>query len=168
MGGQFIDLVFAMREGEIKLCPHRVKKHSKTEQLQHDRTTTLSVCGEPVTMTKHRPVEEHSLCKRAIAKHLGGYSWLITEAAARAGVAFAGFTPHSPRAGFCTDAVVGGCALPEVAAVTRHMSLKSLRGYVDATSVTAGYLAERLSPLLPRAAAAQRNMLGHLRTYLAG
>ena len=73
VGGQFFDLVFAMREGEIKLCPHRVKKHSKTEQLQHDRTTTLSVCGEPVAMTKHRPVEEHSLCKRAIAKHLGGY-----------------------------------------------------------------------------------------------
>ena len=94
VGGQFFDLVFAMREGEIKLCTHRVKKHSKTEQLQHDRTTTLSVCGEPVAMTKHRPVEEHSLCKRAIAKHLGGYIHLVQHLAKRTDDA--GASPNAP------------------------------------------------------------------------
>ena len=51
---------------------------------------------------------------------------------------------------------MGGTRLDAIAEVTRHSSLKSLRGYIDATAVLAGQLACKLVPFHPVADEAAR------------
>ena len=57
--------------------------------------------------------------------------------------------PHSPRAGFCTFEVMRGVHPAVTAETTRHVNLKSFRGYVDAQSAIVGDMAERVKPWRP-------------------
>lgn len=80
---------------------------------------------------------------------LGGYALCICMGTKAANLK-AAWKPHSPRAGFYTQACLEGATPDQIAAVTRHTSLKSLRSYIDATSVLAGQLALQLADTRPR------------------
>lgn len=79
---------------------------------------------------------------------LGGYAIAISRGAKWAKIK-ADWKPHSGRAGFCTQAFLEGASPAAIAAVTRHTSIKSLRSYVDATSVLAGKLAHDMAASRP-------------------
>ena len=66
-------------------------------------------------------------------RHLGAYNLLIRQGAEVYGLYGTGWTPHSPRAGYCTNlslpCVVS--AIPEMSETCRWYSIKTLRQYLD-------------------------------------
>jgi hypothetical protein len=63
----------------------------------------------------------------------------------------AGWTPHSPRAGFATEATSNRISFVEIKEVMRHASDQSLRTYIDvvgAKAVSVSLLSAGLSPAL--------------------
>jgi len=81
---------------------------------------------------------------------LGGYAYCF-DLAVRALQLPLHFTPHGLRAGFVTDQWGHGVALEEIATVTRHISYRSLRIYLDVAAVIAGQAGNLLAGFLPRA-----------------
>jgi len=61
------------------------------------------------------------------------------------------WSAHGPRAGFVTQKYLEGSSPAEIAAVTRHVSLKSLQSYLDVQSVAVGSLHNRLVARIPEA-----------------
>jgi len=80
---------------------------------------------------------------------LGGLAHLLDRACQGLPIRF---TAHSPRAGFVTDMYLAGHTLEAIAQITRHISLKSLRIYLDVQSVASGQITNHLAPWLAEAA----------------
>lgn len=100
-------------------------------------------------------------------KSLGGYSWCLKSAAQNEGLRDVNWTPHSPRAGYVTDAHIAGKLPHQITAVTRHQSIKSLRSYLDATSVIRGELAQKLVSRQQQMDWCERHIAGIVRDLLA-
>lgn len=100
-------------------------------------------------------------------KSLAGYAWCLRAAMQHLHIGEAGWTPHSPRAGFVTDMYLAGRTPADIASFTRHMSLKSLRSYLDATSVTSGQLAVYLRSHLAEASRAELLIVDRVKEMVA-
>ena len=96
--------------------------------LQHFRLTT----GLDDFLTSHRS--------------LSAYAKLIRMAMSYYGMEDIGWTPHSPRAGYVSDAAVTGRSFVETREHGRWVSDRSLRIYMDIMAVMAGDLMIRLRP----------------------
>jgi len=84
---------------------------------------------------------------------LGGYAHLIDRACEGLPVRFC---PHGLRAGYVTDRFLAGDPLHEIAEVTRHVSLKSLRIYLDVASVAGTQASQKLQGVVCEAQHALR------------
>jgi integrase len=79
-------------------------------------------------------------------KSLGSYAKFIQLAAEAFRLGEIGWTPHSPRAGYASDAAITGKAFLETREHGRWTADKSLRGYLDVMAVMGGELALALRP----------------------
>ena len=70
-----------------------------------------------------RRMEATRLTDRSMAK-------IVKAHAARLGLDPAGFSGHSPRAGFLTSATIQGASIFKMIDLSRHRSVDTLRGYV--------------------------------------
>ena len=84
---------------------------------------------------------------------LGGYAHLIERACQGLPIRFC---PHGLRAGYVTDRFLAGDHLTEIAEVTRHVSLKSLRVYLDVVSVAGSQASQKLQGFVAEAEHALR------------
>lgn len=100
-------------------------------------------------------------------RSLAGYAWCLRAAMQHMKIPEAGWTPHSPRAGFVTDMYIAGKQPAEIASFTRHMSIKPLRSYLDAASVTSGQLAIYLRGHQGAAARAELMIVDRVKELLA-
>ena len=75
---------------------------------------------------------------------MGSYNKILKRVEAILGTDF-GFTPHSPRAGFATDGVIGGVPFAELQEQGRWVSPPSLRRYIDI--ITASSVDQRAEAL---------------------
>ena len=80
---------------------------------------------------------------------LGGYAYVLQLATRAMGLDWAGWRPHSPRAGYVTWRHFEGDRRDAIMEVTRHLSVKSFRSYLDVEVVLAGTIATRMAPLGP-------------------
>ena len=93
---------------------------------------------------------------------LGGYELLLKRAQLAEGCSEAEFTAHSPRAGYATEELLRHGEVGPIMGVTRHVSVKSLKIYLDVTSVAVGKLAQTLELLLPGCREAELELLPRL------
>jgi hypothetical protein len=77
-------------------------------------------------------------------RSLSAYNKWIKWAAAAYNVAEIGWTAHSPRAGYASDAAITGKGFTETREHGRWQSDRTLRGYLDVMSVMGGEVAHRL------------------------
>jgi hypothetical protein len=107
-----------------------VSNHIALRLLQHFRATTAF--GSMLS--------SHS--------SLSSYNKYIGVAAKHFGLDQVGWTAHSPRAGYASDAAILGLDFTTVREHGRWVSDKSLRGYMDVMSVMGGELALQLRPYI--------------------
>lgn len=100
-------------------------------------------------------------------KVLGGYNWCLKASMAKRGLSSTQWSAHGPRAGYVTDMWLLGKKPADIAVVTRHESLKSLRSYLDVTSVANGVLQQTVRPFQAEALWCERHIAGRLRDILA-
>ena len=89
------------------------------------------------------------------------YRRLLARTAARLGLETLGYTPHSCRAGFATDARAAGRDFTEIREAGRWVSDKSLRIYIDVVTAAA----QAQGPLLASRAPALNFVRDHWRSY---
>ena len=77
-------------------------------------------------------------------RSLTGLSSLMRRAVLDRNLPMPGWTPHSGRAGYATDAYLRGVTLARIAEICRWQSIKTLRIYLDAASATASAVSRTL------------------------
>lgn len=80
---------------------------------------------------------------------LSAYSRRRNLAAAAFHLGHLGWTPHSPRAGYASDAAIAGRVFNEVREEGRWTCDRSLRGYMDVQAVMGGELQHQLQAFAP-------------------
>jgi integrase len=89
------------------------------------------------SVTRHGKVSPNALARRSISK-------ILKAAAARAGLEPAEISPHGLRAGMCTTAALAGATEMEIASLSGHRSVATVRRYVRAADVLRRNASSRL------------------------
>jgi len=79
-------------------------------------------------VSRHGKVSPHALSRRSVSK-------ILKAAAARAGLDPSELSPHGLRAGMCTSAALAGATEMEIASLSGHRSVATVRRYVRAADV---------------------------------
>lgn len=146
-----------------------VKKGTKSGRPQAVRVTAMSLI---TLLTVLKWAASQNVATNAGfltgVRTLAGYTWCLNKAMQMANVKGTGWSAHSGRAGYITSQHVAGTPPGKIAEVTRHVSLKSLKIYIDVTAVTAGNLATTLAPRLNEALQAESTILPLIQSMVLG
>ncbi len=99
----------------------------------------LDQTGGPLfrAVSRHGKLNSNALARRSISK-------ILKAAASRAGLDPASVAPHGLRAGLCTSAALAGATEMEIAELTSHRSVATVRRYVRAADVLRRNASSRL------------------------
>jgi site-specific recombinase XerD len=89
------------------------------------------------SVSRYGKVSANALSRRSVGK-------ILKAAASRAGLNPAGVSPHGLRAGMCTTAALAGATEMEIASLSGHRSVATVRRYVRAAEVLRRNASSRL------------------------